>query len=372
MHWWSQSNSGSGVPSPVSLADLDEWPEYCFRERLSDGLPAYPPTRARVERLLAASGVDPAHSLGPVPPRMGQATGEALAANAVMAGCGPAEFNVVWTAIDALTQPEFNLRGVQTTTHSCWPLAIVSGPAVQEIGVWAAESVFGGGAAHANGSIGRAIRLALWNLGGTLPGEPVKEVFGHPGRYSYCIGERDQSSGSPWPTLAQESGWVEPGESSLTLFACESPHSVAMWGVGAEPAQRVEHIGNALTTHGSNNSHILGESLVALSPSEARHLDDCGWSRTDVRQHLFETARTPLGELRPRGSARPTADSEHFYEWWPTWIDQTDEDFPVPVAEKAEDIHVIVTGGDSIPWAAVCPGWGNTGGFAVTRRLEQQ
>jgi len=40
------------------------------------------------------------------------------------------------------------------------------------------------------------------------------------------------------------------------------------------------------------------------------------------------------------------------------------------VVERPEDIHVIVTGGDSIPWAAICPGWGNIGGFAITRHLE--
>jgi hypothetical protein len=41
----------------------------------------------------------------------------------------------------------------------------------------------------------------------------------------------------------------------------------------------------------------------------------------------------------------------------------------VPVVEKPEDIHVVVAGADSIPWIAVCPGWGHLGGFAVTRGL---
>jgi hypothetical protein len=35
------------------------------------------------------------------------------------------------------------------------------------------------------------------------------------------------------------------------------------------------------------------------------------------------------------------------------------------------DIHVIVTGADSIPSAAVFPSWGNLGGFAVTRALPE-
>jgi hypothetical protein len=353
------------------LGDLDQWPEYCEAQRLTDGIPAYPPTRGRVTDLLSQTGIAAAASLGPVPPRMGEATGEALAANAVMAGCGPAEFALFHEAMTAVMDPYFNLRGVQTTTHPCWPLVIVSGPVIDQVGVWAAESVFGGGAAKANGAIGRALRLALWNLGGAEPGEPVKEVFGHPGRYSFCIGERDLSSGSPWGTLAQESSLVEPGRSSVTVFACESPQSVAMWGVGDEPEQRLAHIANSMTAHGSNNSHLLGELLVVLSPPEARYLDSCGWTRPRIRDFLFETARTPLGELRPLGKGRPSSDPEHFYEWWPAWIDQSDDEFRVPVVETPTDIHLLVTGGDSIPWAAVCPGWGNTGGFAITRELPR-
>jgi len=51
------------------------------------------------------------------------------------------------------------------------------------------------------------------------------------------------------------------------------------------------------------------------------------------------------------------------------WVDQSDDDTLVPVVERPDDIHVLVCGADSIPWAAVLPGWGHLGGFAVTRAL---
>ena len=41
----------------------------------------------------------------------------------------------------------------------------------------------------------------------------------------------------------------------------------------------------------------------------------------------------------------------------------------MPVTEAPEDIHVVVSGADSIPCAAVCPSWGHLGGFAITRAL---
>jgi hypothetical protein len=360
----------TGSPVTIDLASLADWPERCYELGLTDGLPAFPPTRERVNALVAASGLAAGHSFGAVPPRMGAATVEALAANAVMAGCAPEHFPVVLAAIDALFAPEFNLRGVQVTTHGCWPLVIVGGPVVERLGMATAESVFSGGGARANAVIGRAVRLALWNLGGTVPGEPVKEVFGHPGRYSFCIAETPSGEGrSPWPGVAEASGTVPPGASAVTVFACESPHSVAMWGADDEPEHRLAPVADALRVRGSNNAHTMGETLVLLTPGEARHLDARGFDRARVQAFLFEHARNSIAELRPLGPLRPDGSPEHWLEWWPDWIDQSRDDTLVPVVERATDIHVVVSGADSIPWAAVCPGWGHLGGFAVSREV---
>ncbi|MCB0993957.1 MAG: hypothetical protein KDB21_02620 [Acidimicrobiales bacterium] len=340
---------------PNAVADLDEWVELSYRLRLTDGLPVLPPTRAAVDRLVAVSGRDPADVVGPIPPRDGVATVEAIAANAVMAGCPPACFPVVLVAIEAMLTDRFNLRGVQTTTHGCWPLVIVSGPAVATLDMAWAESVFSGGGSRANATIGRAVRLCLWNLGGSLPGEPVKEVIGHPGRYSYCIAE---SPDTPWEPIHRARGVDAP--SGVTVFACESPHSVAMWGVDDTPAQRLEHLADAARITGSNNAHTMGELLVTLTPNEAHHLDRHGVDRAGVQRELFARARRRLAELLP-GSGP--------YEWWPDWVDRNDPDTMVPVVERPEDIHVVVTGATSIPWMSVCPGWGNLGGFAESRPL---
>jgi len=349
-----------------TIGALDEWPELSYRLEVTDGLPTFPPVRARVDDMVVASGRAPDDVVGAIPPADRVATVEVVAANAVMAGAQPEHLPVVLAALEAMLDERFNLRGVQCTTHGCAPLIVVSGPAVERLGIATAESVFGASASRASHAIGRAVRLVLWNCGGARPGEPVKEVFGHAGRLGIAIGER--SGVSPWPALAVARG-VPAGRDAVTVFACEAPQSVAFWGANDGPRERLGRVADVMCALGNNNTHTMGECLVAFSPSEARHLARAGLRREDVQEILYELARRRLGELRPRGPLRPDDDPAYFYEWWPDWIDQTDDDVLVPAVWGPESIHLVVTGGDSIPWAAVCPGWGHLGGLAITREL---
>ena len=356
----SAAPSQPGLPEEV--ADLDAWIELSFAEGLTDGLPVLPPTREAVDRLVAGSGRTASHGLGSIPPRGGIASVEVLAANAAMAGCTPAHMPVLEAAVTALLEPRFNLNGVQVTTHGCWPLLVVSGAIVDELGMATAESVFSGGGSRTSACLGRALRLLLWNVGGAHPGQPVKEVFGHPGRYAYCVAERSEQ---PWTSLHAARGLPEDA-SAVTVFACESPHSVAYWGLGADPEERLRQVADTMHPRGSNNTHTMGEILVAFSPSEVRHLDAHGYSRARVQERLFELSKRRIGEIRSRAPDAPQT-----YEWWPGDVDQDDDDALVPIVAGPEAIHLVVTGADSIPWAAVCPGWGHLGGFAVSRAIER-
>src|SRR4030095_7856579 len=99
----------------------------------------------------------------------GEATGERIAANAVMAGCRPEYFPVVLAAIEALADPLFNLDSIQATTHPVATLAIVTGPSARELGSHGGYNAYGQGF-RPNVTIGRAVRLVLMNVGGGLPG----------------------------------------------------------------------------------------------------------------------------------------------------------------------------------------------------------
>ena len=86
-----------------------------------------------------------------------------------MAGCRPEYFPIVVAAVEAVSQPPFNLDAVQATTHPVAPLLIVNGPIAREIGLNGSYNAFGQGF-RANVTIGRALRLVLMNVGGGLPG----------------------------------------------------------------------------------------------------------------------------------------------------------------------------------------------------------
>ncbi|MGH7315576.1 MAG: TlpA family protein disulfide reductase, partial [Candidatus Rokuibacteriota bacterium] len=132
-----------------------------FRERgWTDGLPIVPPTLARVDEMLGASPLERHIVLGEVEPLGGVASVEKVAANAVMAGCDPPHFPVVLAAVQAMLDPAFNLRGVQTTDENVAPLLVVNGPVARRIGVNAGWGALGPGW-PANAAIGRAARLVM-------------------------------------------------------------------------------------------------------------------------------------------------------------------------------------------------------------------
>ncbi len=350
---------------PAELDDLRAWTELSYRLMLTDGLPVHPPLQEVVDALVAGSGRTADELVAAIPPRDGEATIEVVAANAAMAGALPEHMPVIVAALEAMSEPRHNLRGLLLTTHSCWPLVIVSGDEVRRLAMATTEMVFSGAGNRANVAIGRTVKLVLWNVGASFPGEPVKEVFGHPGRLGYCIAE---SADSPWEPFHRSRGLHE--DSGVTVFSCESPHSVAMWACDDVPRNRLMQAADAMAIRGSNNTHTMGEVLVVFTPSEARHLAALGYGRGDVQAELFELARRRIGDIRPRGPLRPDNSPAHWYSWWPAWVDQSSDDTLVPVVETPDDIHVVVAGADSIPWIAVCPGWGHLGGFAVTRSIK--
>src|SRR5439155_18983439 len=117
--------ASSGLEAP---ANLDAFQDEMERRGWGDGLPLVPPTPARVAGFVAASGLAASESLARLPPTWSDATVEKVAVNAVMAGCRPEHMPVIAAAIRAAAREEFNLYAVQTTTHPCAVLVLVSGP----------------------------------------------------------------------------------------------------------------------------------------------------------------------------------------------------------------------------------------------------
>src|SRR4029078_10310545 len=96
-------------------------------------------------------------------------------------------------------------HGPATSTGSAAVLTIVNGPIARRLDVNAGDNLFGPGW-RADATIGRAIRLVMRNVVGTLPGRLDRGTFGHPGRYTYVIAENEAES--PWtPLNVERAGW---------------------------------------------------------------------------------------------------------------------------------------------------------------------
>src|SRR5439155_187029 len=197
--------AAAAVVERITVADD---PEVIFErftsEGWTDGLPIVPPTEERVAQMLAFSALDPSLSLGPMPPRWGEATITTLAVNGVMAGCKPEYFPVIVTAVKAILGKPFNLYGIQGTTNPASPVLIVNGPIAREIGLNARGNLFGPGF-RANATIGRAIRLIMTTIGGGVPQQADKSTLGNPAKYTCCFAENEVDS--PWAPLHVERGF---------------------------------------------------------------------------------------------------------------------------------------------------------------------
>ena len=153
----------------IELTDPAEAMEYFYQQGWTDGLPVVPPAPERVSEFLEYAGNLPGNILGMIPTRNRVITAEKVAINAVMAGCLPNYMPVIVAAVEAMCQEEFNLHGISATTGGTAPLLIVNGPAVQQLNINFGVNCFGPGV-RANATIGRAIRLILMNVGGSIPG----------------------------------------------------------------------------------------------------------------------------------------------------------------------------------------------------------
>ena len=101
---------------------------FMLEQGWSDGLPVIPPTTDRVRAMLNYAQRDASELVGYINPDAGSATIEKIAVNAVMAGCLPAYMPVLIAAVKAITEPDFNIHGIQTTTNPVSPVLIINGP----------------------------------------------------------------------------------------------------------------------------------------------------------------------------------------------------------------------------------------------------
>ncbi len=309
---------------------------------LTDGLPVVIPTPERVAMMALATGLDPDLELGVMGPAHGVASVEKVATAAVMAGCLPDHIPVVVAAVRAVCQPEFDLTEMQSTTHCTAPLIVVCGPARHQCGEVASGFGALGPGHRANATIGRALRLAMMNIGGARPGVSDMALHGHPGKFTYCLAEDTENS--PFPPLHTTYGYAED-DSAVVVVGAEAPHSTIFTGDVDDP-ESAGHLLNVIAAvmanPGSNNAHLRhGAITVVMNPDHTAVLARAGLTRQDIQAELAARAANTSADLAHVGSA--------FHA-------QRDPDEVVPVLTDPSRIVVFQAGGSGL-YTMVMPSW---------------
>jgi hypothetical protein len=314
------------------IADPEAFLELAERQGWGDGLPLIPPTEERVQAMLEHAEGAPDAVVAVVEPQRGDATLEKIAINAVLAGCRPEYFPVVVAAVAAACEPEFNLYALNTTTCCATPALMINGPARRQLGIECGYSCLGHNG-RANATIGRALRLVMRNVGGSLPGAVSKSVFGQPGRISLCFGEWEEKS--PWQPFHVRRGFAAEDD-VVTVHCATGTQDIA--DIFAETGEELIWV----LAHGMDwvgNNKVLvpqadGEMLLLLCPDFAHKIARDGLSVEDTQRMLFEYTRTPIE--RWHRSHWPKLEERGYIE-----------NATVPLCARPEQFLLAVAGGES-------------------------
>jgi len=348
-----------------NLAPQEEFDvvEHYFEQEVADGLPVVPPTESKMAHMLAATKKAADDVIALVPPNFGEATVEKIAVNSVMAGCKPEYFPVVVAGVAAMCDDRTSLHGVQGTTHTATPLFIVNGPIRHKIGINCASGVFGSGW-RANATIGRALRLLMVNVGGARPGEIDKSTMGHPGKYSYCIGENEEEN--PWEALHVEKGF-KAEQSTISVYCCDSPQCIS--NHGSRSAKGIlDTIGASMAVGWSDKTYLASNHIVVIGPEHASTIAADGLNKQDVKRYLYESVRRPLRDLLPG----PDGSEGLARERVPQWLNAANDNTAIPKISSPEGIIVVVAGGTAGRFSLHMCGWGGGAGSSniVTKTIE--
>jgi hypothetical protein len=348
----------------IEIAPADDEFEFMFDQGFSDGLPLVPPTPERVLRMLSGTRRDPQDVLGAMPPNMGEVTVEKVAINAVMAGGRPEYLPVILTALEAVLSDAYNIHGVMATTMGASPVIVVNGPIRERIGMNMKLGALGQGN-RANATIGRAVRLAIRNIGGARPGGTERSTLGNPMKFTMCFAEHEERS--PWEPLHVERGF-DADDSVVTVFTMTSGPTLIVDQDSRKAAQLAGSFGLSLESAFHPKAHFATDVLLVVCPEHVDTLTRDGYSKADVRARIQEVTARPLAELVEDDTSAVGFKKAAFEA-----MDEQARERLLPKFKSPEDIHMVVAGSDAGKFSGAFHGWatGEIGSISVSKKIEE-
>ena len=300
----------------------DEVNQFFYRKGWGDGLPIVPPSEAAVEEMMKGTDLPPDHIVAKIIPRMGKATIEKIAVNAVMAGALPTHMPVLIAAVEAVSDPKTRFDTFEVSTGSWAPLLVINGPIRKDIHINCSSGALSPGDL-ANASIGRALGLIVKNIGGARKGIEDMGTLGNPAKYALVLGENEEES--PWEPLHFEFGYEKDDNTLTVLFPNRYTQTI--------PAQtNAEGIATTLADMGPG-----ALSCMIVIPDHARIFSSEGWSKKQVKEFIMERSAS-------RDSRRPGR-------------------------LQNEDFIIVVAGGPGV-WMGLLQSAGGFGNYFVTKEIK--
>jgi hypothetical protein len=326
-----------------------------------DGFLLHPPTRNAIAEMLSMVDGQPDDVVCMLPPGNGEATVALVAANAVMAGCKPAEMPVVMAALRAIARNgaiAMSIVLTSTSAHACF--IVVNGPLGRQLGINGKRACLGPGKQNeVNLRIGRAVVLCLKNIGRWYPGVLDLDTIGTSRKFINVITENEEEN--PWEPYHVSQGFDGPADTVTTFW------SSGEWDVSIQGHKDAEQLARAIgsysggtnamgyigTLHGVSLPDAEGKTtvpatfgrLLLLTPPHAQPLADAGYSKQDLERLFWELGHEPieriiepLYKLHEGGNTRPE------YEWMFQLSPEEQRTRTAPVIERPEDYTIVVAG----------------------------
>jgi hypothetical protein len=279
-----------------------------------------------------------------------------------MAGCRPEYMPILVALMEAIAEPRFGLEHAGSTVG--WsPLIVLNGPIARELGFHSGQGVLRP-QHQANISVSRFLRLAMMNIAGFRVGETDLATFGR--NYYPVVAEAEESS--PWAPMCTDLGFAA-GDNVVTVQSADTiSHSFLSEGDAREHLRLIaqemaRELGGSMAVpmerFGGEISPVVG-----LTPLVAGIIAAEGFSKADVKRHLFEHALIPAYQfderLRRHELGLDLNEAVKRGTLTARWAGE-DPQRLVPVVHKPEEIQIVVCGSPNRNRSFIAAQFGNQG-----------